>query len=646
MKSTIYILAIFLLCIPTLQAQDKVKTTKADQFYASLNYPMAIELYEKSAEKSKEKKKELTTESINNLANSYYFTNDYANAKVWYKKLYRTQGNAVNEENIIRYISCLQSTGEHKLANEILKTYYQDNALRLKMLSFQKNELDSMENGVESIKNMSINSKNSDFSPSFFNNEVIFSSSRPVENNDKLYEWNNQPYLNLYKTYRNTQTGELNDVRAFTALNSGFHDATLIFSENDHSVYFSRNQLTPKNKLSTDEKGNSQVSIMKGMLVDDEIVDIQELEFNSPSYSCSHPALSADGKYLVFASDKPGGSGETDLYIVEINMDGSTTPPVNLGTNVNTAGREMFPYFSGDTLFFASDGHYGFGGLDIYQCVMGGETNYSVPVNLGEPINSNKDDFSYIFDSKTRTGYLSSNRDGGKGDDDLYWFKLKEIPQWVEFSGLVLNELDRSFIPEANVQVYDMFNELVMDTISDDEGNFLLDLPCNEQFKIVFSKENYSTETVSVSTPEKSDVNDGNEVLLTSFNSLVEKEGDREKIKVEPIYFDYAKWDITPQAITELDKVIFAMEKFPEMTIKIESHTDARGRDSYNLELSDKRAKSTMDYLIEKGIDASRILSATGYGESRLKNKCTNGVNCSEEQHYENRRSDFVIISK
>ncbi|NVK63716.1 MAG: OmpA family protein [Flavobacteriales bacterium] len=642
----IYILTIFLLCLLSVRAQEKLKTPKADEYYASLNYPMAIQLYEKSAEKSKEKKKELTTESINKLANSYYFTNDYSKAKVWYRKLYRVQGNSMKESDFIRYISCMRSSGEDKMANEILKDYYKDNALRLKMLSFQKNELDSLENTIENIKNVGINSANSDFSPSFYKNEIIFSSSRKLDNDGNLYEWNNQPYLNLYRTYRNEQTGELNDVRAFTALNSGFHDATLIFSQKDNSVYFSRNQLTQKDKLSTDDKGNSHVSIMRGTLSGDEIMDIQSLEFNASTYSCSHPALTPDGKHLIFASDKPGGYGESDLYIVQVNPDGSTTTPVNLGENINTAGREMFPFFSGDTLFFASDGHFGLGGLDVFQSVMGGETNYSVPVNLGAPINSTQDDFSYIYDNKTRTGYFSSNRDGGKGDDDLYWFKIKEIPQWVEFSGLVLSEADRTAIPEANVQVFDMFNELVSDTIADDQGNFLLDLPCNEQFTIVFSKENYSKEAVKLSTPKKSDINDDNEILLTNFNALVEKEGDREKIKVEPIYFEYAKWDITDQAIVELNKVLFAMEKFPEMTIKIESHTDSRGADRYNLELSDKRAKSTREYLISQGIDSSRIESAIGYGETRLKNRCRNGVRCSEEQHYENRRSDFVIISK
>jgi len=642
----IYIFTCALLTTFGLHAQQALKTTKADEYYASLNYPMAIELYEKSAEKSKSTQKQLTKESINKLANSYYFTNDYSRAKMWYKKLHRMQGNSMSEADFIRFISCLRSAGESQYANEITKEYYKSTPLRLKMLSFQKNELDSMENTTETVKNLAINSKNSDFSPSFYKNEIIFSSSRLVENNDRLYEWNNQPYLNLYRTYRNEQTGELSDVRAFSTLNSGFHDATLIFSQKDNSVYFSRNQLTPKDKLSTDDKGNSHVSIMRGSLIEDEIMEIQELEFNGTTYSCSHPTLTADGKHLIFASDQPGGFGESDLYIVTINSDGSTSSPINLGENINTAGREMFPFLSGDTLYFASDGHYGFGGLDLFEALMTGETNYSIPTNLGEPLNSNKDDFAYIFDRKTRTGYLSSNRDGGKGDDDLYWFKLKEIPQWAEFSGLVLNEADRTIIPNANVQVFDLFNELVQDTVSDDEGNFALTLPCDEQFKLVFSKPDYSTETVNVSTPKKSDINDGNEVLLTNFTSLVEKEGDREKIKVEPIYFEYAKWDITEQAIVELDKVLFAMEKFPEMTIKIESHTDARGADRYNLELSDKRAKSTMEYLISQGIDASRILSATGYGETRPKNRCRNGVRCSEEQHYENRRSDFVIISK
>lgn len=288
------------------------------------------------------------------------------------------------------------------------------------------------------------------------------------------------------------------------------------------------------------------------------------------------------------------------------------------------------------------------GGLAIFKVKLTeeGDVVRYIPENMGNSINSNADDFGLIYEREGRRGYFCSNRKGGKGDDDIYYFTLKEIPQFVSYEGIVLNEKDHSVIPNAEVKVYDVFNSEFLSGQSDDKGQFSMELPCNEQFRIVFSKENYSTETVDLTTPKKSAVDKDNEVLLTNFNELIEKEGEMEKIKVNPIYFEYDKWNITPEAMIELDKVLFAMEKFPNIKIKIESHTDSRGSDSYNLKLSDNRAKSTMEYLISRGIAPERIESAIGYGETRLKNRCRNGVKCSEGEHFENRRSNFIIISK
>jgi outer membrane protein OmpA-like peptidoglycan-associated protein/tetratricopeptide (TPR) repeat protein len=632
---------ILILLLPAMCQGQGLK--QADKDYAMLNYSDAISGYEKHISKLKTKSTE--TDVLVNLANSCFYAKDYSKARKYYSQLYSQQGDGMNEELFARMISTLRIAGDYDRANDLVKSYYAKNAQRTKLMTYQKNKLDSLQPEYNNVVNLAINSAQSDFGVTLYGKEAVFSSSRPITDGQATPA-GEIAYLNLYGSVRNPNNGQLSNAKGFlNNLNSGYHDATLVFSKDLSIVFFSRNFLTKKDKLDAPNGEVSNVMIMKANIKDNQLIDITPLDFNSKKYNCSQPFVSSDGKWLFFASDMPGGFGQSDIYVAELYNDGSTGEPVNLGAMINTPGIEMFPSISGDSLFFSSDFHYGYGGLDVFYAKMTGKTNFSIPENVGKPINSNMDDFAFLR-LDDRTGYFSSDRKGGKGEDDIYWFDMVALKQFIEYSGLVLTKGDDAPVPNAKVQVYDLFNELILETQSDDKGNYDALLPCNTQLKFVYSKPEYSTETVSVSTPEKAGESKDNDVRLTSFSSLVEKDGNMEKIKVDPIYFEYNKWDITSQAETELNKILFAMEKFPNVKIKIESHTDARGSDSYNLKLSDNRAKSTMDYLISKGVDASRIESATGYGETRPKNKCKNGVKCSEEEYFMNRRSDFIVISK
>jgi outer membrane protein OmpA-like peptidoglycan-associated protein len=263
---------------------------------------------------------------------------------------------------------------------------------------------------------------------------------------------------------------------------------------------------------------------------------------------------------------------------------------------------------------------------------------------MGKPINSNMDDFSLVFEENSNNGYMASNRAGGVGDDDIYRIVSKPV-NCLEYSGFVLDSKTKEPIPNADVELYDYSENQIIILKTDALGAYLITLPCNKENKLVFSKPEFSKKIVIVKTEENPiSPSTDNIVLLTPYERLVEKDGDVEKIKVDPIYFDYAKYNITTRAEIELEKVLFAMREFPTIKIKIESHTDSRGSDDYNLQLSDDRAKSTRRYLISKGIDVDRIESANGFGEIKLKNKCKNGVKCSEQEHLLNRRSDFIII--
>ena len=644
MRKIIYIL--ILLCQVSVFSQSSLD--KAEKSYNNMEFKKAIELYEKVIQDEKD----YSQETILKLADSYFNINDYVGAKKWYDKLYEMQQTTMLEGIFIKYIECLKANRDYDKANALLKDYYKDNNSKMKLLSKQKVELDSLsaKKSLYTIKNLEINSNLSDFGAVKFGpNKVVFYSSRDTTQfNQKMYEWNNQPYLNTYIAEKNIGAGELNNAKMFLQnLNSNYHEATVSFSNDLQTIYFTSNYLKKNQKIKTNKEGRSNLKIVQAKIDGEKIVDEKVLSFNSESFSCAHPALSDDGKYLFFVSDMPGGYGSTDIYFAEVFEDGSMNTPINAGPMINTAGREMFPYFAENTLYFASDGHFGLGGLDIFESNLEGKNKFSIPLNLGAPVNSNMDDFAYMYDVTVRDGYFSSNRTMGKGDDDIYYFR-KEKPQMFQaYSGFVLDEHTKQPIPLADVKVYDSFGDEIQTAQSDSLGYYKVTLPCSSELSINFSKENYSSKKVEVKTddePAKELKN--NIVYLVNYQSLVEKDGDVEKVKVNPIYFNLNKYDITPQAAAELDKVFYIMTEFPDIIIKIESHTDSRGSDAHNLTLSDNRAKSTQVYLIEKGINPNRIISAIGYGETQLKVNCPNGVKCTEEQHAINRRSDFIIVSK
>lgn len=625
-------------------SQNSLK--KAEQYFQNLDYHNAISSYKKAIDD----KIELNQVQTEQLADSYFNINDYQNAKLWYDKLYASKQNAVSEVTFSRYLSCVRANRDYEQSLNLIKNYYKDNNKSLNFYALRKKQFDSIFNNKKTnvVRNLAINTKYSEFGTVKYNDKIIFSSTRDSLNyKSKLYKWNNQPYLNLFTSEVNLSNGELNNVQILLKdLKSDYHTGTIAFSPDFKYVYFTRNYIKKNQKLSINQNGMSNLQIVRGTLENGKIINEEILKFNSDSYSCGQPAISDDGKYLFFVSDMPGTKGQTDIYVAEIFDDATINTPVNLGEQINTAGREMFPYFKNGTLYFASDNHYGFGGLDIFKSEMKSKVMYTTPKNLGKEINSNMDDFAINFNENMISGYFSSNRNEGKGDDDIYYFEFEPISNVQTLSGLIIEEKSKLTIPNATIKVMNLFDEVIQEQTSDEKGNYTLTLPCLNEYVIEFSKPGYSTKKINYVVDEVPNKSEKKDIYLTKFDDLVKKEDGVLKIIVEPIYFDYNKWDITPKAIVELDKVLKVMQEFPEIIIKIESHTDSRGKDAYNLSLSDKRAKATQTYLLEKGIENSRIESAIGYGESRLKNHCDDGVKCSEDLHSNNRRSDFIILNK
>lgn len=625
----------------------------ADKYYSNYAYHKAAKLYEKIYDKG-----DSSRLILQRLANSYYYNNNFKASEKWYEKLFELYDkDALEAEIYFRYAQSLKANGKYKKSDEILLEFRElsKKDSRGQRLVDNKNYFEKFSKGKEvyhNVHNLSINTKYSDYGGFITDNTVLFSSTRPkgLDPKGKIYARNNQPFYNIYKAKvlvldKTKGITDLEDVKRLKKVNTKYHDANAIITKDGKTIYFTRDDYDGK-KLRTDNEGLSQLKIYKATLVDNTWKDIVELPFNNSQYSNRHPALSPDEKTLYYASDKPGGFGKTDIYKVAINEDGTYGEPENLGKEINTEGIEMFPYVGKDsTLYFSSNGHIGLGGLDVFESKITANQKFSAVDNLGAPINSGKDDFAFTVNKKTKTGYFSSNRDGGKGDDDIYSFVVR-VPCIQKVKGIIRDAKFKTPLEGAKLVIRNEENIVVKDTIVGLDGKFDFVLPCGK-YSAVATKEYYKQgkkEFITTSTEEIDVTLDLEIIEELTYNDKVEL-----IVKINPIYFDYNRSAIRSDAALELDKVVSLMNKYPEMEILSSSHTDARGRESYNNFLSDRRAKSTVQYIINKGISPTRIFGK-GFGETKLTNDCvdndkhTNKVKCTEEQHQANRRTEFVII--
>lgn len=639
-----YINNIFLVCLTLVsvysfaQTKDRTSDKNFDRYW----YKKAAQQYESAV-----KKGDTSKETLMRLGDSYFFNSDMENAAKWYGELFSKYENDLEPIYAFRYIQSLEGTGNYVLAKGIMKIYTEklnDTTFNVDQLKDNDKLIDALRNLQPSfyVTHLSSNSKFSDFGAAYYGNRVVFASTRDSSVfTTRKYHWNNQPYLNLFIADTTSGGTNLTNVKSFSkSINSKYHEASAVFTKGFDTIYFTRNNYL-KDGLKRDAQGSNNLKIYRAVAHNNNWKNIEELPFCSDDYSVGHPSLSPDGKKLYFTSDMPGTLGGSDIYVVDIYADGTFSNPKNLGNKINTAGREMFPFVTENKIYFASDGHLGYGGLDVFEATIS-ENTFSKPSNLGRPLNSMADDFAYIVNETTQQGYVSSNRVGGAGDDDIYSFQRdKKCVQSIQ--GAVVNIVNGT--PEANANVKLYTGQKVLDSMTTaEDGSYAFQTPisCETSYRVEASKEGYEGQEKMFVTPNKNDF--VNEITFQIKHNLIVEEDGLLKIKIGLIYFDFDKWDITNKASVELDKVVTIMKEYPAMIIKIESHTDSRGRDEYNMELSDKRAKATRDYIVSQGIESQRIESAIGYGESRLLNECSNGVKCTEEQHDINRRSEFIIL--
>lgn len=628
---------------------QKLKVAKADKEFDKFAYVDAIKTYERVFEKGYK-----SADMLQKLGDAYYFKADLESAAKWYTELFAVTQD-VEPEYYYRYAQSLKSIKDYKKADEMLVKFNQKsgNDLRAKLASSQKDYLAQIKknSGRYTVEDAGINSEFSDYGSTFYNSKVIFTSARDTGSlTSRKHKWTGESFTNLYDAEIGAE-GALSKAERFgKKINSRYHESTPAFTQDGKTVYFTRNNYID-GKKGKDAQKSTLLKLYKATLQDDNWTDVTELPFNSDQYSVAHPALSADDKTLYFASDMPGTLGQSDLFKVTINADGTFTTPVNLGNVINTEGRETFPMITAENeLYFASDGHPGLGGLDIFVSKADKENTFKDVLNVGEPLNSSKDDFGFLIDTKSKIGYVSSNRDGGKGSDDIYKFKeTKKIEYTCQqnLEGVVTDQTTGAPLAMVKVTLSDQDHKMLKETTTDAEGKYNFgEVSCQTKYYIKTELKDYNTKETPTLTANET----GKTYVPIELEKTLQqvKPGDdlAKVFKIKIIYFDLDKSNIRKDAANDLAKILDVLTENPTMEIDIRSHTDCRQTAQYNLALSDRRAKSTMKWLVDKGINKNR-LTAKGYGESQLVNDCgcepTNNSNCTEEQHQANRRSEFVI---
>ena len=626
-RNYITLLSILLLSTTMLTAQSKA-TKKADKHYARFEYTSAIEAYLKVVEK-----KQGDSYVYKQLADSYYNVFNSAEAVKWYQKTIKDNPDA---ETHFRYAQMLKAQGKYEDANQQMALFASKNPSDSRAIAFKENPnyLPKLQDKKKlfDVTPLDISSDKSDFGPVLYKDGLYFTSAR--NSTRRTFKWTDEPYLDIYRANVN-KDGSITNPEEVKGLNTQWHDGPVVFTADGNTAYLASETFNQKKGFEKDKESNSKfgnVSLYKITKLNGQwdSNNITPLPFSSIEYATSNPSLSADGKTLFFSSNMPGGMGGNDIWKVNINQDGTFGTPQNLGAKINTAGDESFPSILEDnkTLYFASSGHQGLGGYDVFMADLSKGT---VPVNLGKPVNSEKDDFSFTFNTEKNMGFMASNR---SGIDNLY----KAIPVCgVSVNALVTDAKTGEPLQGASVSIIDAKKNVIATQETDANGTVNYYVECEKGYTLQVVKDGYegTREDVAPSKGEQRDV----KLAMQPIEVIITPPA----IVLNEVFFEYDKSNITAEGAFELDKLVQVMNAHPAMEIMIKAHTDNRGEDKYNLKLSERRAQSTLEYVISKGISKERI-SAKGYGESEPKVACAE--NCTEEQHAENRRSEFLIVKK
>ncbi len=658
------LLFLFLLPLTSSFAQSS-EVKRADKLTAEFRFAEAAELYEKAikADSSGLAVKE-------KLAMVYGLMGDYARAENIYNEI--VQDTLADSLNLFNYAQVLRRNGKYEAADAAYKLFAAAAPLDSRAVLFESFAAD-VETLLQDFKmyalnNMDLNTDASEIAPNYFQHSLVFASNRDTGTSVTLVDfWTDKGYYDLYQQPRDSSpvskiTGKINGV---------FNEGPVSFSADGREVIFTRTNT----KRAKD--GNRKLGLYHADYdsVKKEWGNIQSLTINNTEYNVVHPSLSKDGNTLYFVSDMPGGEGETDIY-KSSKADNVWGAPVSLGNKVNTVGREMFPFLANDSLFyFSTDTRVGLGGLDIYSAVLI-NNEWTNVTNPGTPLNSMADDFGYISYENGLQGYIASDRAGGKGSDDIYRFiKTDNTSRLVIADGL-------THAPVANAIVTvisDKGEDLIIR--ANEKGEFTVVLEPQRSHKIEVAKEGYAAystgwfngpmDTIALQPLRADELARHTDSIAKLVDSLkaarvarllsatgnmglkpmpqVQRDTDEAYVptnlvfELSAIYFDLNSSKLNPLSEKQLNDLVEVMRNFPELAIEITAHTDARGNAESNLDLSVKRAEACVTYLLAKGVDTNR-LTASGYGEQLIRNKCKDGIDCTEAEHAINRRIEFKVV--
>tara|TARA_Y100000385_G_scaffold98662_1_gene102036 strand:- start:136 stop:2055 length:1920 start_codon:yes stop_codon:yes gene_type:complete len=633
MKKIISIFIITLLSSSILTAQSN-ETKRADKHFNKYEFVEAAVDYLKIVNDEK-----ADTYVYGQLAECYYNVFNTVEAEKWYAKALET---STDPEMVYNYSQMLKANGKYDESNAQLDVFATMRPADHRAIAFRENPNylpKILEKGKKfNVQNLSINSEVSDFGGTLKNGKLYITSAR--NNNRKTYGWNEEPFLDIY-TANVTADGELQTPSIIEEnINTKYHEGIVSFSPDGNTMYFSRESYYEK-KYERDSLTKYKISVLnlyKSINQEGQWSEAEALSLNGDNYSVKNPSVSPDGKTLYFASDKSGGFGNFDIYSAPIDQNGSVGEATNMGQKLNTEGQEMFPFISSNnTLYFSSNGHLGLGGLDVFFAkIIDGKIG---PVrNIGIPVNGNADDFAFSFNDEKEEGFVSSNRlvDGEDMSDDIYAIKRLQPICDVLVTVTVRDSKSGEILEGAVVSIQDSEGNIFGTKTSNAEGIVEYIIECDIDTKLVGSKIDYESGATLLAGTSEEEVSA--ELLISPIDEIILAN----KVILNPIYFDFDKSNITAQAAFELDKLVQLMTKYKSIKISAESHTDSRGSNSYNLSLSERRALSTAQYVISKGVDASRI-TGTGKGETMPSTDC--GGSCNEEEHQLNRRSEFLILS-
>jgi outer membrane protein OmpA-like peptidoglycan-associated protein/tetratricopeptide (TPR) repeat protein len=711
----------------------KMKLDRANSLYNKLAYFQAAGLYEELVASNY-----MLKEVYPKLGDCYYNLSNTEKAEICYGEAVKLD-EGIEPEYYLKYAQTLRSNGKYAESETWLNRYKDFFFTDTRIIAYEENKeaiqkLINQKTAYIVRERTDLNSEFSDFGAVPWNNKIVFTSGRTDNMYVKSsYAWNNKPFLDLY-VYDTSRIAEERISILNKKINTQFHEGPVCFADDNNTLYFTRNNYYHGIRKNS-EKGTNHLILFKTTLHNGNWGNIAELPFNNREYSVGHPCVSPDGKRLYFASDMFGTYGKSDIFYVDILENNQYGTPVNLGQVMNTEGNEMFPFIDETGIYFSSDGQPGLGGLDIFYCKQMSNGELAKPVNLGKPINSDKDDFCFILKPDKRSGFLASNRPEGKGDDDIYEFSISkltlkgivrdsshqntpvekaqvtlslasgetidkfetssdgsfafpitfdnnyivsaskagyserkktvstigissseisqniDIPelQPVIITGIIVDKKTSTPLSDVEITIIDTLKQtLILDTKTASDGLFRKELKdvgmkSHLAFRIMLRKAGYLAKTIVFDHYISSYEINMNQFLDVALDKIAVGVDIGKLLNISPIYFDLGKWDIRPDAAGELDKIVQAMKDNPTVVIELGSHTDSRGTEKANLDLSDKRAKASAEYIISQGIDSNRIYGK-GYGESRLINKCKDGVKCTEELHSQNRRTEFKVV--